>query len=115
MTEACWKFGVIVRTGDRVKYFGLAETYDEALKLQKSVLEVGWQTAKVFDTTLSEVHERPSDKRSLARLANFLGSVLCTPMNAVDGLARKGLSRKTPGRRPPFPNDCAAARIARRI
>jgi len=63
MTDACWNFGVIVRTGDRVKYFGLAETYDAALKLQKSALDVGWQTAKIFDTTLSEVTERPPDKK----------------------------------------------------
>jgi len=62
MTER-WQYGVIVRSHDRCEYFGLATTYLEAVELQRAVLAAGWQTAKIFDTTLTEVTEQPADKK----------------------------------------------------
>jgi hypothetical protein len=43
----------------------------EAVELQRAALAAGWQTAKIFDTTLSEVTERPEDKKEPRPVVNF--------------------------------------------
>jgi hypothetical protein len=45
-------------------------TYLEAVELQRAALAAGWQTAKIFDTTLSEVTERPEDKKKPRPVVN---------------------------------------------
>ena len=70
MTNERWQCGVIVGSHDRCEYFGLATTYLEAVELQRAALAAGWQTAKIFDTTLSEVTERPEDKKESRPVVN---------------------------------------------
>jgi hypothetical protein len=61
MTER-WQYGILVRSHDRIEYYGLATTYLEAVELQRAALAAGWETAKIFDTTLSEVTTPPKKK-----------------------------------------------------
>jgi hypothetical protein len=70
MTNERWQYGVIVRSHDRCEYFGLATTYLEAVELERAALAAGWQTAKIFDATLSEVTERREDKRESRPVVN---------------------------------------------
>jgi hypothetical protein len=72
-----WQFGVLVRSHDRCEYFGLATTYLEAVELQRAAFAAGWDTAKIFDTTLSEVTE-PQKRKSPALYTRRGNGGLCS-------------------------------------
>ena len=58
-----WQYAVIVQSYDRCEYYALATTYNEAVELQRAAFAAGWEIAKIFDTTLSEVTTPPTKKK----------------------------------------------------
>lgn len=57
MSEKTWNFVVVVSNAHGVpKFFGSpVDLYEDAVKLQKSALAIGWKKATIFDSTLKEV------------------------------------------------------------
>ena len=58
-----WQYGVLVRSHDRIEYYGLTVAYFGAVELQRAAVDAGWEIAKIFDTTLSGVTTPPANKK----------------------------------------------------
>ena len=57
MSEKTWNFAVVVTSASGMtKFFGSpVDLYKDAAKLQQSAINVGWEKAAIFDSSLREV------------------------------------------------------------
>ena len=61
MKAKTWAFAVVgCDLRDHPKYLGLAETYEDAVKLQENMMVIGWRRVAVFDAVFQEVKQEPA-------------------------------------------------------
>lgn len=61
MKAKTWAFAVVgCDLKDHPKYLGLAQSYEDAIKLRENMLVVGWRRVAVFDAAFQEVIEKPT-------------------------------------------------------
>jgi hypothetical protein len=54
-----WEFAVLgFDLNNNPRYLGVAEKYEEAVKIQKNMTAMGWRRVAVFDADLREVKEK---------------------------------------------------------
>jgi hypothetical protein len=64
MKAKAWSFAIVgCDLNDRPKYLGLAETYEDAVKLQENVTIVRWRRVALFNAASLEVKEKPAGGR----------------------------------------------------
>lgn len=63
MSEKTWNFIVVATSlSGKTQFFGSGvNNYEDALKLQKNALALGWQAAKIYDASLHEMKDKPRD------------------------------------------------------
>jgi len=59
MKNETWRFAVVGSDSKGPRYLGFTKTYEEAIKLQSNVVQIGWQRVAIVDATLTEVKKKP--------------------------------------------------------